>query len=224
MNPYAPPSSEPRRVSIPSDALGDVLEEHRVGNEKAPQLQWTLTFHTHALAAARADGMRLTLTRDELVAHTDLLLGSVIRSLAVREPQRAPIPLTPPAQAALRRFIEPVYRAHLAATLKRRMRFTLPIGVFVVAMSVPPLIPALDLRGAVIGGAMIAVSLLTRVFTHRALFLADSLVWLLIAVNNAMLLAANPGKWSFGVFAVLGLVLGVGLTKLFAFYGPAEGT
>jgi hypothetical protein len=206
---------------LSSEALGDVLEEHRGGNEKAPQLQWTLSFHTHALVAVRADGMRLTFTRKELAANADLLIGTFIRSLAVREPQRAPIPLTPPALAAVRRFIDPIYDEHLAATLKRRMRMLLPLGVFVLVMAAPPLMPELDLRGAVIGGGMIVISVLSRVWKHRALFLADALLWLMIAANNTLLYLSNA-KFVFIAFAAIGVFLAIGLAKLYVFYNPAK--
>ncbi len=220
LNPYAPPSAPQAAsvlVAVDEATFGPMVERHTIPNRAAIG-QWELCFHEHGLVALRGDGLRLSFSPTQLVADTDLVLGTVVRMLAVRQPTRTSIPLPPEAVRALRRLLDPVLAEHLAAALKRRVRLSLPIGLFVVAISLP-FVVALDVGGLVFGGGMVLLSLGSRVVKHRALWILDAFVWAVLATNNAVRLARG-GSWFDGLFVVLGLMFAVGALKVFAFYGP----
>ncbi len=220
LNPYAPPSTpEAAAVLAVVDeaALGAVVERHTVENRAAIG-QWELCFHENGLVALRGDGLRLSFSRTQLLTDTDLVLGTLVRALATREPVRTSIPLPKGAVGALRRLLDPVLDLHLAAALKRRVRLSLPIGLFVVVISLP-FVVALDIGGLVFGGGMVLLSLGSRVSHHRALWILDAFVWAVLATNNALRLA-HGGGWFDGLFVALGALFALGALKVFAFYGP----
>lgn len=216
MNPYAPPGATAIAPQISEDAAGALLEDFTI-DSPAPAGRFRVSFHEHAIVAVRGDGARFALTRSDLVEHTDLVLGSLAQGLVIRHPARAFIPVRP-IRAPLRRFLEPVRSAHLAATLKRRVKLSLPIGLFIALTSLPLLLAATDVRGLVLGISMVLVALAARVIHHRALFLADAVVWLMIAASNALHLAGGGSPVLFGAFAVLGVLFAIGSVRLFAFY------
>lgn len=219
-NPYAPPAAGGTAASTPVDerVVGDLVERHAVV-AKVPIAQWDLAFHTERLVATRGDGVRLVFSREELAKNTDLLLGLVLRALVIREPTRGSITLTPPVLAALRRFLDPVLRDHIAAALKRRLRLSLPIGALVVLTSLPALGLPLDIGGLIFGGGLIAMAAVSRLWTHRALFLVDAALWLVLATNNALRLSEGQSPALYGTFAALGVLFAIGSARTFGFYG-----
>lgn len=222
LNPYAPPSAPQAAAvlaTVDEATFGALVERHTVPNRTAIG-QWELCFHEHGLVALRGDGVRLSFSRTQLVADTDLVLGTIVRALVVRQPTRTSIPLPQEAVGALRRLLDPVLAEHLAAALKRRVRLSLPIGLFVVVISLP-FVLALDVGGLVFGGGMVLLSLASRVSHHRALWILDAFVWAVLATNNAIRLAQGGG-WFDGIFVGLGVLFALGALKTFAFYGPTR--
>ncbi|MBI2388267.1 MAG: hypothetical protein HYV09_01510 [Deltaproteobacteria bacterium] len=198
--------------------VGDLVERHAIAG-RVPIAQWDLAFHSERLVATRGDGLRLAFSREELAKNTDLLLGLVLRALVIREPAKGSITLTPPVTAALRRFLDPVLRDHIAAALKRRLRLSLPIGALVVLTSLPALGLPLDIGGLIFGGGLIAMALVSKLWTHRALFLVDAALWLVLATNNALRLAGGQSPALYGTFAALGVLFAIGSARIFGFYG-----
>ncbi len=225
-NPYAPPApalAAGVAATAPLDeaALGRLVERHSVATGKIPTTQWELAFHEERFVATRGDGARAVLSRAEVVADTDLLIGIFLRALVVRAPTRLSVPLPGPPLAALRRFVEPVLDDHLAASLRRRLRLAAPIGVLVVITSLPSVgLGPLDVGGLVFGGGLLVLTLAAKIRKHRVLFLLDAVLWLVLAANNASHFGRGGSPWMYGLFAALGVLFAIGSAKLFAFYGP----
>lgn len=217
MNPYAPPAMD---VGTPSGELGPLVEEHEVGTPSAPRTRYRLSFHPDHLVAARGDGeQRLVLSRADITERAQLILGSLGRVLSVRGV--ASIPLTPPAVTALRRLLDRNIHAHLAATLKKRVWLSLPLGVLVVLGSFAGDTLA-RVSSAVVGGSLIALALAAKLSPRRWVFLLDFVVWLVLAANAALGVAAGTSSRVWSLIVVLNLVLAMGSIRLYRFYEPVR--
>lgn len=215
MNPYAPPAMD---VGTVSGDLGPMVEEHEVGARSAPRAHYRLSFHPDHLVAERGDGQqRLVLSRADLTERAQLILGSLGRVLSVRGV--ASIPLTPPALTALRRLLDRNLHAHLAATLKKRVWISLPLGVLVILGSLTGDTLA-RASSVVVGGSLIALAVAAKLSPRRWVFLLDCVVWLILGANAALGIAAGTSSPIWGLIVVLNVVLAMGSIRLYRFYEP----
>lgn len=223
-NPYRPPpAAEPDGVVFADRSqrtAGPPVAQFML-NALTGDQRWQLEIHEDKLILDRGGATPLVyITRRGIVDQCDFIVGSFLRVISVRTPERIGIPLTPQALSGVRTWMEPVIDDVRAGVLKRRARSSLPVGLFVTFMSLPILASRTDWLGLAWGLGMLVLALAVRVTKHRAMFLADGCVWLLLAARNIPI-AIERGSVLSGFFAALAVTFAFGSFGAFRFFRRA---
>jgi hypothetical protein len=241
-NPYAPPSSKSllstasskglvREVppsEVPSDLPRVIINEHGGGRGRAGK-PWSIVFGREELwlmpepeptdlAAAASSSPAIALTHLELTQHCDITIGNTVSWLSLRRVgQRVTLfRLDSDSLDGLRTFIAPMRTLHIERALKKRLRFSSPIGLFFVVSSLPILGFHFDILGLIFGAGLVALSGLASLRTHVSMYLIYSALWLALALLN-LRSVINGSLWSL-IFVALSLFFALGGVRAFQFY------
>jgi len=105
---------------------------------------------------------------------------------------------------------------HVGAALKKRLKFAVPIGVFITLTSLPILGMNVDPLNAAFGISLLLLAVVIRFSAHPALFLGLALNWILLAASNIRSIV-NGSRWIIPL-TIFALVFAYGALKTFAFY------
>jgi hypothetical protein len=172
-------------------SFGERFEVEEVTAKKG---RWYLTLLEGRLRLDRDDESEThEIERSEYGRRLDVrkLMGST-QALVVRIPKARAFKLEHEAFEAIERWLRPFTRADVAAVLKTRLRWILPIAVLYMVGSLPmPGIPEegiapipFDVVGFALGAGLIALAILARVAPHRNIFLFDAIWFLLLAADT----------------------------------------
>lgn len=190
---------------------------------KAKQ-QWSLALYPDHLALADApDTQPSVIPRNEMMKTATLIEG--MRVLALTKPIKATFKMEPPASSALADWIgKPVLALYY---LRRRYSWVLPIAILWVIGSMPmsgdssagrePL--PFDPVGLVLGLTLIAAWGWAKWRPHPALFLVDSLWFLVMAGHLVMEVAGGRSKGWLVLVAFLIWMVVSGLRHFVRFRG-----
>jgi hypothetical protein len=119
--------------------------------------------------------------------------------LFVRMPKGKAFHLEPAVADAIERWLRPFTRADVAAMLKARLKWTIPIAILFILTSMP--LPGdaeqgidpipFDPIGCVLGVGLIVLAILARVAPHRNLFLVDAVWFVMLAADTAWSVVAE---------------------------------
>ena len=123
---------------------------------------------------------------------------------------------------SLKEWLGPPTMIGLKVALRRRLRWSLPIGILFVLASLPwPANPEAGLEAVPFdpvsgsfGVSLLALSILTRFWHHRILFLLDGVWFSLLAVNVALGIYRGDSPW----WMIIVIVLMVGAKSGFSEY------
>jgi hypothetical protein len=169
-------------------------EQFEVEEVNAKKDRWRLSLLEGRLRLERDDGSEVhEVERSEYGRGLDVrkMFGSA-RTLMVRVPKAKAFKIQPEAYEAIERWLRPFTRSDVAAILRTRLRWTLPIAILFIITSLPlpgdpdAGIEALpfDVVGFVLGVGLIVLGILARVAPHRNLFLVDAVWFLLLAADT----------------------------------------
>ena len=161
----------------------------------AKKTRWTLTLLEGRLRLERGDGAEVhDVERSEYGRRFEVNSApGTPRVLVARVPKPKSYRLDPGALAAIDRWLRPFTRADVAAVLRTRLRWTLPIAALFILTSLPlPGSPedgiapvSFDRVGFVLGAGLLVLGVLSRLSPHRNLFLLDAVWFLLLAADTA---------------------------------------
>jgi hypothetical protein len=180
-NPYAPPAQEPDTQGAPSLPLTPPL--HRFTSQNAKKEVWTIAIHSDAVALIGPDGRTGgSFDRQAFVAQTNLLFLSPPHLVVPKPPPPISLPLAPEAALALRTWLEPVLRQHMARALAQQRAIALLLGAGWLLpagkTSVSPL--------ALVFGLSWLVWVAAATFApRRILFLVNAVLWTIAGVSIA---------------------------------------
>lgn len=181
---------------------------------------WTLALGREEAWIVRAGApTAFALTHRELTEHGDVVLGNFIRAFVVRglAGSKAKVfKLEPETIRALRAWMSTMPGLHLLKALKKRLRFSLPIGLMVTITALPVLGNDLDPFALAFGVGLVGLSTLGPLRPHASLFFVEGLLWFSLTVSNARV-ALGGSTWSM-FFALLTLGIGVSSLRAFSFY------
>jgi hypothetical protein len=206
-----------------------------VVDSQDPKTKWRMALRPEGVRFEAAEGGKppVEVPRDERAARVQrlsgLLIGRVV-SVLVEKKNRF-FKLGREAWDALEAWYPPYTRADLVAVLKRRLSWSVTIGILylVPAFLLPP-DPELaepgrrtvDWLSAAMGGALIAMGLVSRIAPSRLFLVLDSLWCTLLAANTSRWILAGEGTWF--SYIVLYLQLGYVLDGLreFGRFAPSN--
>jgi hypothetical protein len=232
-----PPVREVPAAEVPSDLPTVLINEHG-GRGKGPK-PWRLVLGRDELwlvpsspsssspspedhdASQKQSPPAVALTHLELTQHCDITIGNTVSWLSLRRVgQRVTLfRLDSDSLEGLRTFIAPMRALHIERALKKRLRFSSPIGLFFVVSSLPILGFHFDILGLIFGAGLVALSGLASLRTHVSMFLVDAALWLALALLN-LRSVINGSLWSL-IFVALSLFFALGGVRAFLFYRRA---
>jgi hypothetical protein len=214
-NPYASPSPSPspsararalREVptsEVPDPApLGTIMLADTKDKE-GPAWRLALGEDEAWLVPPRGD-RAVVLTQEGFAERCTVLTSASMLFVGVREyPGRGTMGFRAGAPAAdpLRTWMARRADLHLRRTLERRLRYSIPLGLFLVLSALPILGPRLDPLVLVAGVGCVGMAWLGPRHPRPWIVLLDGIVWVLLAASNA--LPAYRGSRAGLVFAVL---------------------
>ena len=224
-NPYRAPATSDtatklRQVppeEVPSPApLGTLVVTRHPSKDGT---RWLIAMGYDELWIVPPDGApAFALTHLEFADHTDLLIlgsfsGLVVRGLA------KPITFKLPDGAfdPLRAWMARMGRLHVSKALKKRLRYSLPIGLFVALTSTPLIAGSWDVFALAFGVGLVALSILAPLRPHAGLFAANALLWLSLATSNGLTVIRGDSRWAIA-FLIVQLMLATGSLRAFGFY------
>ena len=179
---------------------------------------WKVTLEADALTLAAVDGPpseSIQILRadaeEKIVLHEWLF---VILLVITIQKKKVVFRLEPSQVALLKEWLGPPTIRGLKVALKKRLIWCLPVGIMIVFSSLPfPADPEVGLEAvpfdavsAFLGVSLIAVSILTRIWFRRILFLLEG-VWLsLMALNVTVHIFRGDSLW--WAISVIALILG----------------
>ena len=177
---------------------------------------WKVTLEADALTLAAVDGppsesiQILRADAEEKIELHEWLYRLVITI----QKERVVIELERSQVALLKEWLGPPTIRGLKVALKKRLNWCLPIGILIIFSSLPfPADPEAGLEGvpfdavsAFLGASLIAITILTRIWFRRILFLWEG-VWLsLSALNLTVGIFRGDSLW--WAISVIALILG----------------
>jgi hypothetical protein len=230
-NPYRAPASgnaanKLRQVpleEVPSPApLGTIVATRQGSNDGTT---WRIAMGQDELWIVPPDGTpAFALTHLEFAEHTELVMFGSLAALVLRGLAK-PISLKLPEGAfdALRTWMARMRRLHVSKALKKRLRYSLPLGLFVALTALPFLAGSWDVFALVFGVGLIGLSVVAPFWPHPGLFALDAVLWLSLATGNGLSVLRGESRWAIA-FLVVQLMLATGALRLFGFYRriPAE--
>lgn len=228
-------------TEVPNDRPSVIVNEHRSEARRRGKAAkpWRLVFGREELwLVPEPDHLEATSDRDErgepapsekaialthleLTQHCDITIGSTISWLSLRRVgQRVTLfRLDAESLAGLRDFIAPMRALHVERALKKRLRFSSPIGLFFIVSSLPILGFHFDVLGLIFGAGLVGLSGLATLRTHVSMFLVDAALWFALALLN-LRSVINGSFWSL-LFVALSLFFALGGVRAFQFYRSA---
>ena len=175
---------------------------------------WTVSLDAESLTIAAVNGDELfQITRAEAEEKAELRESRLTNPfLVVSIPKKKVIFKLDQAQAAaLKEWLGPPTMVGLKAALRRRLRWSVPIGILFVLASLPlPANPEMGLEAVpfdpvsgFFGVSLLALSILTRFWHGRILFLLDGVWFSLLAVNVASGIYRGDSPWWMTIVIVL---------------------
>jgi hypothetical protein len=219
-NPFEPPSeyAQAPQEKPPGDPRlprADFLEKKGAG-----AVSWQAVFAEDRLWLTPSDGRPvLILTHAELLERATISLG-LVKAIVLKQlndRKNLVLQLLPESQAALRAWIEPKYAQYLRAALKQRMRFSVVFGLLVLGTQFMAPEGSANILSFISGAGWLSLGLLTWLRPHAVLFVIDSVVWLVVATNNAKWAYETDSVWS-TIFAVFCVFFAKGSYHLWQFY------
>lgn len=188
-------------------ARGALLAERRVAEAAVP---WNARFHTDALVL-KGPGVSIDLPIDDFLEHASI----EERGLAVKKGTRRLFVFDEEARATLRAWIEPFVGKQISKNLRARIRSSLVYALLVAVGSS---------YGAVSWGIYLTIPALVVIVLaafvpRREVYLAEALLWLVLAGTSILVAYANQ-SWIRILPAALGAFLLRQAIVLYAFYAP----
>ena len=167
---------------------------------------WTISLNEDALTMAAVNGEEsFHIARAAVEEKVELRESRLTNPfLIVSIPKKKVIFKLDRAQAdSFKEWLGPPTMTGLKAALKRRLRWSLPIGILFVVASLPlpanpeagieavPFDPVLGLFGV----SLLVLSILTRIWHRRILFLLDGIWFSLLAANVAVGILRGDSVW-----------------------------
>lgn len=220
-NPYAAPAAAAGGVrevppsEVPSPApLGTIMLEQ---DKKGPLWQLALAPETAWLVAPDGD-RAYAFTHEEFVARCGVFGSATRLVLTIKGVGASTLSLStnPATTPTLMKWMALRPELHLAGRLRRRLRSSLPIGLFLVVVSLPIFDQRFDpfVLGAGIG--WIATGIIGRWRPHPLVLRIQSIVWFLLAASNAV--AAYRGSRISIVMAIVMFFFGSLSGAVYGFY------
>ncbi|UCH49847.1 MAG: hypothetical protein JSU95_08830 [Betaproteobacteria bacterium] len=186
---------------------------------------WTVSLNADSLTIAAVDGEEsFQIARADAEEKAELRESRLTTPfLSVSIPKKKVVFKLDRAQAAsIREWLGPPTLVSLKAALKRRLRWSVPIGILFVLASLPlPANPEAGLEAVpfdpvsgFFGVSLLALSMLTRVWHHRILFLLDGVWFSLLALNVAVGILRGDSPW----WTIIVIVLVIGARSGFSEY------
>jgi hypothetical protein len=182
--------------------LGQPLACYEI-TEAATAKKWALSLYSDCFQLETLDGEPHEVHRGELRERVQMIDGGLFlpQMLVVTiEKKKVIFRLSPEAFAAFRAWIGPPTLEDLKLSLKRRLRWVMPLGVLFVLTALPigkiPFNPV----SLSLGLALILTGTLAKSWPHRILFALDSLWFSFLAANSIWRLTQD---WSWLLLVVL---------------------
>lgn len=186
---------------------------------------WMLSLENNAFTLSEIDGdNNFLISRHDAEDKTEIRESRFTEPLlSVNVPPKKLVFKLGRAQAALfKKWIGPPTIRGLKAALKRRLKWSLPIGVLFVITSIPlPADPVAELEAvpfdavsAFLGTSLIMMSILTHIFPKRILFLLDGIWFSLLALDVSFDIFHDSSPW----LAILVIFLVISAKTGFAEY------
>jgi len=226
-NPYASPVTSPiaggaRRVPIasvpaePEHGLVNVVEQ-----AAQPPRAWRIAFgRDEAWLFVPDEESAFAFTHAEMAEHANIMLWGNFVILGLRgllpDGRAIAFKVEGDAKGALRRWLRSNQRVHVERALKRRLRFSLPLGIFMTLMALPILRPNVEPFTLVFGLGIAALAIVAPRAPRPVLLAVDGVLWLALGAGNVV--NAVHGSTASGFFALVCLLLARGAFRDFAFY------
>lgn len=193
---------------------GSTFEVVAEAGRKGP---WTISLDADRLTIAAVNGVEsFEIARAEAEEKAELRESALTNPfLIVSIPKKKVVFKLDRDQAVLfKNWMGPPTMAGLRAALKRRLRWSLPIGILFVLASLPlPANPEAGLEAvpfdpviASFGVSLLVLSILTRLWHRRVLFLLDGIWFSLLALNLAAGIVRGDSPW--WIIVVMLLIMG----------------
>lgn len=227
-NPFATPSSDVERYHLPEAPASGIWAEHRL-REPGKEQPWTLRLDDQRLyLTPHGEGPTIALGRNDFLERGEVHVGLVTRLLVVRVAKPIRLPLDEPALWDLRAWLEPVIDGHLQQTLRRKFRFSLPIGIFLALPSLASLETPAEISSLIVGAGLVVASIILKIRPAPFLFLVAAAWWVAFAISTGLWARESDSPLMFG-FSGIALLLAAGSVKTHRFFatrpaaGPAAG-
>ena len=186
---------------------------------------WTVSLDTDSLTIAAVDGDEsFQIARAEAEEKAELRESRISNPFLVVSIAKKKVifKLDRDQAAAFKEWLGPPTMVGLNVALKRRLRWSLPIAILFVLASLPlPANPEAGLEAVpfdpvsgFFGVSLLALSIITRFWHHRILFLLDGVWFCALAVNVALGIYRGDSPW----WAIIVIVLLVGAKSGFSEY------
>ena len=193
--------------------------------------KWRLRLEPEAMVLTPESGEPATrLSRADARVQVEVHDGILVkRTIVVPKPKRRLYQLPQEAFDKFRTWFGPPTEGQLKAALKKRLGWSITIGILIALTSAPlpgdPLsgiepVP-LDLVSLALGSSLVVVGIVSKLFPHRRFFLVDSVWFLALAVETAVDIAqgSNPA-WVLLILAYL-MIISAGFRE-FRHFAPLD--
>jgi hypothetical protein len=226
-NPYASPAASAgpgalRRVPIDTVPAEPPFGVINVTEQAAkPPRAWRLALgRDEAWLSVPGEESAFVLTHAELAEHGNLLrwarfIAIVLRGLAP-DGRAIAFKIEGEGIAMFRSWILSARQIHVEKALKKRLRFSLPIGLFVAATALPILGPRLDPFALVFGAGLAVLALVGPRFPRPSMFAVEAVLWFALGASHLMSLIGGS-TWSI-LFLFVCLLIGRQSLRTFSFY------
>jgi len=179
---------------------------------------WKVTLEADALTLAAVDGPpseSIQILRADAEEKIELHEWLFVRMLVITiQKERVDVELERSQVALLKEWLGPPTIRRLKVALRRRLKWCLPVGIMFVFTSIPlPADPEVGLEAvpfdavsAFLGASLIAITILTRIWFRRILFLLDGVWFSLLALDVTVGIFRGDSLW--WAISVIALILG----------------
>ncbi len=225
-NPYAAPIASTadglRRVPIqavpPEPELGmvDVVEQ-----AATPPRTWRLALgRDEAWLFVPTESSAFALSHAELAEHASILPWSRFVALVVHGllpgGRAIAFKIEGDAIEPLRRWVTSMRELHVGSALRKRLRYSLPLGIFVAATALPILGPGFDPFALAFGAGIALLAVVGPRAPRRGFFAVEALLWFSLAASHVVSVF-DGSTWSIP-FAIFALFIGRQSLRTFSFY------
>jgi len=176
---------------------------HEVGT---PAKRWKLFVYRDFLEfEPRDDGRSYEIDRDEVPELVQKMEGGLFlrRVLMVKlGSKNVAFQFSPDDFAAVSAWIGPLTEEDLKVTLKRRLKWILPIGILFVFAALPVGEMDWDPVSLALGLGLITTAWLAKLWPHRNIFILDSLWFACLAANSVWMLSQEWSWFRCGLLVV----------------------